>query len=285
MRPNRIDLDGAVVVITGGGRGIGRATAEAFAARGATVCIGDLDADTAVDAAQHIGSGAHGFAVDVSSAESFADFVAAVVATCGPIDVLVNNAGIMPAGPFLDESAEVTDAIIDVNLRGPIHGMKLALPGMIERGRGHVVNVASGLGRFEVPGLATYCASKHGAVGLSGTVGRELEGTGVTVTAVLPSAVHTELSSGIAFPFERVAKVTPQQVAEVIVDSCESRPREVMVPRWMGPYPPIAQLLPGPVERLVRRAFSADDSALDTDDAARGAYAERIARQTAKGRS
>ena len=273
------------MAITGGGRGIGRATARAFAARGATVCIGDLDAETATEAAEHIGRNARGFAVDVTDAGSFAGFVAAVEEECGPIDVLVNNAGIMPAGRFLDEPAEVTNAIIDVNLRGPIHGMKLVLPGMIERGRGHVVNVASGLGRFEVAGVATYCASKHGAVGLSGTVARELEGTGVTVTVVLPSAVHTELASGIAFPFEKVAKVTPEQVANAIVESCEDRPREVWVPRWMAPYPPIAQLLPARIERALRRAFSADDRALQADPTARSSYTERIARQTSGCRS
>ena len=280
MRPTDIDLAHAVVAITGAGRGIGRATAEAFAARGATVCIGDLDAEAAGDAAGQIGRRVHGFTLDVTDAGSFADFVTAAEEMYGPIDVLVNNAGIMPAGRFLDEPAKVTDAIIDVNLRGPIHGMKLVLPGMIDRGRGHMVAVASGLGRFEVPGLATYCASKHGAVGLSATVARELEGSGVTVTVVLPSAVHTELSSGIAFPFERIAKVTPEQVADAIVASCDSRPREVWVPRWMRPYPPLAQLLPRRLERIVRRAFSADDRALDVDATARSAYVERIARQT-----
>ena len=281
MNSTPIPLSSAVVVVTGGGRGIGRATAEAFVAQGATVCVGDLDGETAIDTAEALGPRAHGFAVDVSDAASFAAFVAAVEAACGPIDVLVNNAGIMPAGRFLEEPVEVADAIIGVNLRGPIYGMKLVLPGMVERGRGHVVNVASGLGRLEAAGLATYCASKHGTVGLSGTVGRELEGTGVTVTAVLPSAVHTELASGMSFPFERVAKVTPKQVAAAILASCENRPREVWVPAWLAPSAPIMALLPGPVERLVRRSLGADDRALQPDTTARSAYAERIARQTA----
>jgi NAD(P)-dependent dehydrogenase (short-subunit alcohol dehydrogenase family) len=275
-----IDLLGANVAITGAARGIGLATARAFAEVGAVVWIGDLDGEEAAADAKRLGG--KGFALDVRSRDSFAEFLDRVE---GRLDVLVNNAGIMPAGPFLDEPIALADATIDINLRGPLIGMKLALPGMVARGRGHVVNVASGLGRFEVPGLASYCASKHGAVGLSGTVAREIDGTGVTVTAVLPSAVHTELSSGVAFPFERVAKVTPEQVAAAIIDSCATRPREVMVPRWMGPLPPVSALLPGPLERLMRGALSVDDRALELDAERRRSYTERVARQTSASRS
>jgi hypothetical protein len=291
---SKIDLSRAVVAITGGGRGIGRATALAFARRGARVAIGDLDVEVARDAAAAIGhattmigrsteSGGRpteAFALDVTSADSFGAFVDSVQERCGPIDVLVNNAGIMPAGRFLDESAEVTAAIIDVNLRGPIFGMKLVLPGMIERGRGHVVNVSSGAGRFALPGLATYCASKHGVVGLSATVARELAGTGVTVTAVLPSAVHTELSAGISFPLARLAKVKPEAVAGAIVDSCARRPLEVAVPRWMAPYAPIGQLLPNRLESLIRRLVRDDRAIAEVDPRARAAYDARLARQT-----
>ena len=207
MKPGPIDLSRAVVAITGGGRGIGAATARAFADRGAIVAIGDLDAGAALTVAEEIG--ARAFALDVGDRESFAAFVEAAENSCGPIDVLVNNAGIMPVGRFLDERDDTAAAIFAVNVHGPILGMKLVLPGMIERRRGHVVNVASYAGKFEIPGLATYCASKHAVVGLTGTVNRELAGTGVTLTAVLPAAVDTELSSGIPMPFERIAKVPP----------------------------------------------------------------------------
>jgi NADP-dependent 3-hydroxy acid dehydrogenase YdfG len=200
MSAPKIDLERAVVAITGAARGIGRVTAEEFARRGATVCLGDLDGAAVAVAASAIGSTAHPFRVDVRSRESFAEFVEAVARTAGPIDVLVNNAGVMAAGRFLEERAATTDTVLAVNLAGPMHGMRLVLPGMIDRGRGHIVNVASMLGKIEIPGLATYVASKHAVVGLTAAVRSELTGTGVTLTVVLPSVVNTELSSGIRIP-------------------------------------------------------------------------------------
>ncbi|HEX6391625.1 MAG TPA: SDR family NAD(P)-dependent oxidoreductase, partial [Solirubrobacteraceae bacterium] len=181
-----------------------------------------------------------------------------------------------------DEDDATTDAIFAVNVQGPITGMKLVLPGMVERGRGHVVNVASYAGRFEIPGLASYCGSKAALVHLSNTVARELEGTGVTVTAVLPSAVHTELSSGIAFPFARVAKVRPEHVADVIVASVHDQPREIAVPGWLGGYQQLKALMPERVEGLVRRGLGDDRAITRVDHAARAAYAERVERQVAR---
>jgi hypothetical protein len=184
-----IRLDGAAVAVTGGARGIGLATAKAFAAKGAHVYIGDLDEHLAEEAAAHVGG--HGFALDVRSKASFAAFLAAVDT---PLAVLVNNAGIMPAGRFVDEDDAITDAIIDINVKGVLHGTKLALPGMLERGSGHIVNVASYAGKFPAAGLATYCTSKHAVVGFSESLRDELAATDVTVTAVLPSAVRTTSS-------------------------------------------------------------------------------------------
>src|SRR5947209_1581613 len=221
MGAPKIELAGAIVAVTGGGRGIGRATAQLFAERGATVCIGDRDPDAAAEAADEIGPRALPFALDVGSRASFAEFVSASQAVAGPLDVLVNNAGVMPAGRFLEEDDATTSTVMDVNLLGPLIGMRLVLPGMVSRGRGHVVNIASLLGKTELPGLATYTASKHALVGLSAAVRAELSGTGVTVTAVLPGIVNTELASGIPIPFARFARVEPEDVARAIVASCD----------------------------------------------------------------
>jgi len=125
----RVSLDDAVVAVTGGARGIGRATADLFTARGATVCTGDLDGGD--------------YTLDVTSRDSFASFAGAVVDRFGRIDVLVNNAGVMPLGDFLSEDDAISATTMDVNVWGLIHGMRAVMPHMVERGSGHVVNVAS----------------------------------------------------------------------------------------------------------------------------------------------
>src|SRR4029077_5039743 len=145
--------------------------------------------------------------------------------------VLVNNAGIMPAGRFTDEDDAITDAILDVNVKGVLIGTKLCLPGMLERGTGPILNVGSYLGKVPAAGLATYCASKHAVVGFSEALHDELAGTGVTVTAVLPSAVRTELAAGVKLG-GLLPTVDPEQIADEIVASCRHRGAIVAVPRW-----------------------------------------------------
>ncbi len=281
MGGRTIELAGAVVAITGAGRGIGRATAEEFARHGARVCLGDLDGEGVATAAGEIGRGAEPFQVDVRSQESFAEFISSAQESVGPIDVLVNNAGVMPAGRFLEESDATTNMIFAVNVLGPIHGMRLVIPGMIERGRGHVINVASLLAKTELPGLATYTASKHALVGLTAAVRTELAGSGVTLTTVLPAVVDTELSSGIPIPLARIVRVQPEDVARAIVGSCRSRPKEVAVPRWMGLYPVLRPFIPDVLESLVRKALGDDKALTSVDPAGRAAYDDRVSRQLA----
>jgi short-subunit dehydrogenase len=278
IKPAEIDLHGAVVAITGGARGIGRATGELFAEHGAAVALGDLDAAAAADAAAAIGPAARAFELDVTSRRSVGRFLSAVEEAHGPVDVLVNNAGIMPAGAFLAERERTTDAILAVNLRGVINGMRAVLPGMIDRGRGHVVNVASLLGKTELPGLATYVASKHAVVGLTAAVRPELKGTGVTVTVVLPSIVNTELASGIRLGLGRVIRVEPERVATAIVRTVDTRANEVAVPNWLSLYPTLRPFIPNRLEALARRLLG-DDKALNAVDlSARAAYEERATR-------
>jgi NAD(P)-dependent dehydrogenase (short-subunit alcohol dehydrogenase family) len=281
MAPAKIDLEQAVVAMTGAARGIGRATAELFAASGARVCLGDLDGDGAAGAAEAIGERASAYALDVRSRESFADFIASVQRLVGPLDVLVNNAGVMPSGPFLDESATTLAMVLAVNVGGHAHGMRTVLPGMIERGRGHIVNIASMLARTELPGLASYTASKHALVGLTAAVRREIAGTGVTASVVLPSVVRTELSAGISLPLGlgRVLRVEPYDIAQAIVASCRSRAKEIAVPRWLGLYPAVRPLLPDRLEDLVRRWIGDDRVLTSVDPAERAAYAQRLADQ------
>lgn len=277
MRPIR--LDGAAVAITGGARGIGLATAKAFAAKGSRVFIGDLDADLA--AAEAAGFDGHGFALDVRCRESFGDFLRAVDAAGAPLAVLVNNAGIMPAGRFVDEDDAITDAILDINTKGVLIGAKLALPGMLERGSGHIVNVASYLGKVPAAGLATYCASKHAVVGFSEALRDELDGTGVTVTAILPSAVRTELTAGVKLDGV-LPTVDPEDIANAVVDACTHRRAVVAVPAWMRVYEATAATVPDQLVAAVRGRLTRRRVLQILDTEARSAYDARVRGATRK---
>lgn len=277
-----VQLDGAVVAITGGARGIGHATAAAFAAAGARVAIGDLDGPATAEAAAAVAPGSRvaplGLALDVRSRDSFTAFVEATEQALGPIDVLVNNAGVMPVGAFLEQDDATDRTTLDVNVWGPLLGMRIVAPRMAARGGGHVVNVVSMAGRLPVPGLAGYIASKHAALGLSLTVRRELRSSGVTVTAVLPSAVRTELSSGVPLG-GGMPTVDPEDVARAVVASCRRRPPTVAVPRWVGPLGPISQLVSEPLMNAIRNGLRDDRAVTRVDRGVRAAYEERVAAQ------
>jgi NAD(P)-dependent dehydrogenase (short-subunit alcohol dehydrogenase family) len=285
MKAPAIDLAKAVVAVTGGGRGIGFATAEAFAARGASVAIGDLQLDAARDAAQEIGDRAWAFQLDAGDRDSYAGFVAAVEEHIGPIDVLVNNAGIMPIGPLLEEPEAVSVAQMRVNFWAHYHGFKLVAPRMVARGRGHIINVTSGAGKIHIAGLAVYTASKHAATALSRSVREELLGTGVTVTAVLPAAVQTQLVDGIPFhllPFgiDRLFIMRPGSVAQTIVGTLRDRPAVVGAPAGLLLALNLAQFVPEPMWLLARRLTRADRTVGPIDREARREYDARIAVQT-----
>jgi len=268
MRYPAIEVRGAVVAITGGARGIGRATAAEFAARGATVCVGALDS----------ASGVPSFPLDVTDRESFDAFTAAVTERFGRIDVLVNNAGVMPLGDFLEEPGEVGRTTLDVNVHGLVHGLRSILPGMIARGRGHVVNVASMAGKIPLPGMAVYNASKFAAVGLTAAVRREYAATGVSVSAVLPSAVRTELASGVRLG-GALPTVDPEDVARAIAGTLRTRRAETAVPRWLGGWDLLAALTPEPVMAWARGLIGDDRALKELDLQARAAYVRRVSAQ------
>jgi NADP-dependent 3-hydroxy acid dehydrogenase YdfG len=257
------------VAVTGGARGIGLATARAFAAAGARVAIGDVDADLAAGVGAEIGASGH--PLDVRDRASFEAFLAAV----GPIDVLVNNAGVAPAGRFVDTDPALIDLVVDVNLRGVVNGMRLALPGMIERRRGLVVNIASLAGRVPLPGAAMYGATKHAVVGLTAAVRAELRGSGVSVSAVLPTFARTELISGLRLA--ALPKVDAEQVAAAVVRVAGRRrpPGTVTVPRWMTAAGAFHATLPPRLrDGFASMALRAERT---VDPAAREGYERRVA--------
>ena len=163
-------MTGKVVAITGGGRGIGRAIAQALVREGARVAVGDLDRESAEQTAEALGAPAVGLPLDVTDHAGLIAFLDEVEQRLGPLDVVVNNAGIMPVTPLADESADSIARQLDLNLRAVIHGTQEAMRRMVPRRTGHIVNVSSVAGRSGFPHLATYCATKHGVVGLSEAV-------------------------------------------------------------------------------------------------------------------
>ena len=273
-QPEGREIAGRVVLITGGARGIGEATAEALRRCRARVVIGDVDEEAGKATAHRLGLEAF-IPVDVTDPSSFAEFVRQAESQVGPLDVLVNNAGIMPVGPLLDEDDNTARRVIDINVHGVISGTKLALRSMLPRRRGHIVNLASMAGVASVPGLATYNASKFAVVGFTDAVRLEVRSLGIDVTAVLPYFVNTELAAGTSGP-RWFKKAEPTQVAEAIVATLERPAARVYVPRGTGTLVRALRKLPqGWTERL-NSAIGGDQVFLDNvDHRARAAYERR----------
>jgi NAD(P)-dependent dehydrogenase (short-subunit alcohol dehydrogenase family) len=269
-------LDGQVVAITGGGRGIGRATAAALIAKGARVAIGDIDGPLAERTASELGSGTVGLHLDVTDQASFESFLDQVESRLAPLDVLVNNAGIMPVGPFVDESDAATRKLVDVNIMGVIIGSKLALKRFRARGRGHIVQLASIAGKGGFPGGATYCATKHAVVGLTEALRSELRGTGIEVHQVLPIGVNTELYSGVS-QARGFKTPEPEDVAGAIVELLQTGKFELYVPRQTGAVVRLQALMPRRVTEAVVRFTKGDRVLLSADTGARAAYDARMA--------
>jgi len=270
-------LHGKVVAITGGARGIGKATATQLVRAGARVAIGDLDVELARATAQELGSSVTAYELDVTSRESVARFLDAVEADVGPLDVMINNAGIMPLGAFLDESDGSAERQLDINVHGVIFGMKEALPRMLARGHGHVVNLASVAGKGGSPHAATYCATKHAVIGVSEAVRQELKGTGIELTCILPAVVNTELGSGIEAG-RAVKKLEPEEVAKAILGVLREPKFEVFVPASTGTISKVMTLLPRRGREAIAHWLKADQILVQRDHGQRAAYEARAAR-------
>jgi len=266
---------GRVVAITGGARGIGRATAAALITQGARVAIGDIEAELAQRTAEELGGGTIGLPLDVTDRGSFAQFLDEVEKQLGPLDVLINNAGIMPLGAFVEEPDTTAARMIDINLHGVIFGSKLALERFIPRGSGHLVNIASSAGKAGFPGGATYCATKHGVVGLTEAIRAEVRGTGIETSVVMPVVVNTELGSGLAQ--SRVKAVEPEDVANAIVEALQTGRFDVYVPKSMGYLFRSMNLVPRRMAEWVARTLKGDQVLAHPDHIARAAYEARVA--------
>ncbi len=272
-------LAGETAAITGAARGIGRATAEALLAQGMKVAIGDVDYDEAARTASQLGHSTLALPLDVTERSPFSEFLDGAEQQLGPIDVLVNNAGIMQIGRFIDEDDLTARRMIDINLHGVILGMKLALERMIPRNRGHIINISSQAGKYGAPGGATYSATKHAVVGLTEAVRGELRlmGADVDLSYVMPFAVKTELGAGLG-DARGMHHLEPREVAERIVEALQYRIVEVWVPKSASRTQMLAAVLPRSLSEGFAHAIKADRVLAGADFDSRRNYELRASR-------
>jgi NAD(P)-dependent dehydrogenase (short-subunit alcohol dehydrogenase family) len=273
--PGTRTADGLTVAVTGGANGIGLAVARAFAGAGAKVAIGDVDQTAATAAAEALGDRALAMPLDVSDRDAFAAFLDAAEARRGPLDVLVNNAGIDWVGPFHEEPDAVTRREVDVNLIGTIIGTRLALQRMLPRDKGHIVNVASGVGRLPLPGSASYSATKHAIVGLTESLRLEYRATGVRFSLIQPSQVETAMIDGQARP-RLMAQIPPGEVAAAVLDAVRRDRFEVWVPRSQAAGVKVAALLPRRLREAALLAMGIARLTAGTDRERRRDYHDRM---------
>ena len=263
-----------VIAITGGARGIGLATAAVLHDLGAAVAIGDIDRSAVKEAGNQLDLKV-GRRLDVTDARSFADFLDHVEDQLGPVDVLVNNAGVIAVGSAVDEADAVTQRVLDVNIYGVILGTKLAARRMLPRGHGHVVNIASLGSVLAAEGIATYCATKHAVLGYTDSVRLENRGSGVLFSAILPTLVNTEMIAGVGHG-KGIKNAEPEDVARAVAGVIAKPKARVYVPRAVGRIATVQRLLPQRVTEATGRALGTNRVfTSDVDADKRRAYARR----------
>jgi short-subunit dehydrogenase len=241
-----VDLDGAVVIVTGASRGIGAATAKAMAARGARVGLIARSADELDDVLAAVGGTGVASTADVSDRAATIAAIEEVEAALGPVDVLVANAGIGAYGPLVDMSYEEIDRVVAVNVLGTMYAIRAVLPGMIARRRGHIVTIGSIAGRIGSPFEAVYSATKFAGVGLTEAFAVEVAPYGVGVSLVNPGVVATEFGAARGHPYdrERPKPISAEAVADGVVAAIEGGTAESFVPKWFRPAVITRHLLP-----------------------------------------
>src|ERR1700733_12747262 len=271
-------LAGQTAAITGAARGIGKATAQALLRQGMKVAIGDVDLAAAQQTAKELGPSTVALALDVTDRASFTSFLDRAEEQLGPVDVLVNNAGIMQIGRFVDEDDLTARRMVDINIHGVILGTKLALERMVPRDRGHIVNISSQAGKYGSPGGATYSATKHAVVGLTEAVRGELRlmDAHVDVSYVMPTVVNTELGSGLG-AVRGMSNLEPTDVADAIVEALQLGTVDVWVPKSAKRTNAVGTLLPRSLAEGMARLMKADRVLAGADANVRRDYELRAA--------
>jgi short-subunit dehydrogenase len=248
----RVSVAEKVIVITGGARGIGLATATLLHGLRATVAIGDIDRSAVREAGSGLGLTV-ARRLDVTDRRSFIDFLDAVEDRLGPVDVLVNNAGVIAVGSAVDEADTVTQRLLDVNIYGVILGSKLAAQRMLPRGHGHIVNIASLSSVLPTEGIATYSATKHAVLGYTDTIRMENRGSGVHFSAILPTLTNTEMIAGVGHT-RGFKNAEPDDVARAIAGVIAKPKARVFVPRSLGVAVATQRFMPRRVAEAMARA-------------------------------
>jgi len=266
-----------VVAITGGARGIGYHTAAELLRRGHQVAIGDIDEQQLKIAAEELGIDV-AVRLDVTDPDSIASFLDVTEEALGPIDVLVNNAGVMPTGHAHEEADSVTRRQVEINVLGVIFGTKLALQRMLPRRKGHIINTASLAGELPVPGLATYCGTKFAVIGFTEAARQEYRGSGVTLSTVRPTFTNTELVSGTRGA-KGMRNAEPREIALATAALIERPQPFVRVTKLAGTMVAAMKFVPESVATRLGSMLGTDTVFLDrVDTAARQAYIERVSR-------
>ncbi|HEX3253765.1 MAG TPA: SDR family NAD(P)-dependent oxidoreductase [Pyrinomonadaceae bacterium] len=200
-------------LITGGGRGIGRAIALAFAREGLRIAVAARTAEQVEQVAAEIGNDSIGLVCDVSDPESVTRMFSDVRERLGDADILVNNAGIAESATIVNTTDELWHRHLAINLSGTFYCTRAALPAMLKKGWGRVINIASIAGKTGAPYIAAYSASKHGVMGLTRSIALEVASSGVTVNAICPGYVDTDMvSRGV----ERITSRTGRTAEEAL---------------------------------------------------------------------
>jgi short-subunit dehydrogenase len=252
--------EGSVAVITGASRGIGRAVARAASKRGAQVGLISRSHDELDAVLAELGGRGAVSVADVARRDDIERALEEITGALGPIDILVNNAGIGAYSAFAEEDVETFERLMRVNYLGTIYAMKAVLPGMLARGRGHIVNVASIAGRIGAPFEAAYSASKFAVVGLSEAVAIEVGTKGVGISLVNPGPVETEFFNTRGHPYARSTPkpVTAERVARDVIAAVEKNKLERYVPRWLGTAVVSRVMLPPLYRAGTTRAFRSE---------------------------
>jgi NAD(P)-dependent dehydrogenase (short-subunit alcohol dehydrogenase family) len=270
----RVSVAEKVIAITGGARGIGLATATVLHGLGAVVAIGDIDRSAVKEAGSRLGLNV-ARRLDVTDRRSFTDFLDTVEDQLGPVDVLVNNAGVIAVGNAVDEPDAVTQRVLTVNLYGVILGTKLAAKRMLPRGHGHIINIASLGSVLPTEGIATYCATKHAVLCYTDAVRMENRGGGVHFSAILPTLTNTEMIAGVGRG-KGFKNAEPDDVAQAIVGVIAKPQARLFVPRSIGGVVATQRHLPQRVSEAIGRAMgSGRVFTTDVEVDKRTAYARR----------